>query len=54
MSFADLTLGAAVEEVLAAHVAVGGGRFRGIRHAAAWQDKTPEVHISHTNPPPHL
>jgi predicted TIM-barrel fold metal-dependent hydrolase len=54
VSFADLTLGAAVEEVLTAHVAAGGGRFRGIRHAAAWQDKTPEVHISHTNPPPRL
>jgi L-fuconolactonase len=54
VGFADLTLGGAVEEVLAAHVAAGGGRFRGIRHAAAWQDKTPEVHISHTNPPPHL
>jgi predicted TIM-barrel fold metal-dependent hydrolase len=54
VGLADLTLGAAVEEVLAAHVAAGGGRFRGIRHAAGWQDKTPEVHNSHTNPPPHL
>src|SRR6185503_12205743 len=33
---ADLTLGAAVREVLEAHVAAGGGRFRGIRHIAAW------------------
>jgi L-fuconolactonase len=54
VGMADLTLGSAVEEVLAAHVAAGGGRFRGIRHAAAWQDKTPEVHNSHTHPPPHL
>jgi L-fuconolactonase len=54
VGLADLTLGAAVEEVLAAHVAAGGGRFRGIRHAAGWQDKTPEIHNSHTNPPPHL
>ena len=54
VGLADLTLGAAVEEVLAAHVTAGGGRFRGIRHAAGWQDKTPDVHNSHTNPPPHL
>jgi L-fuconolactonase len=54
VGFADLTLGAAVEEVLAAHLMAGGGRFRGIRHAAGWQDKTPEVHNSHTDPPPHL
>jgi predicted TIM-barrel fold metal-dependent hydrolase len=54
VGMADLTLGARVEEVLAAHVAAGGGRFRGIRHAAGWQDQTPEVHNSHTDPPPHL
>jgi L-fuconolactonase len=54
VGMADLTLGARVEEVLAAHVAAGGGRFRGIRHAAGWQDRTPEVHNSHTDPPPHL
>ncbi len=34
--FADLALGARVGEVLAAHVAAGGGRFRGIRHPAYW------------------
>ena len=33
---ADLTLGAAVREVLEAHIAAGGGRFRGIRHAASY------------------
>src|SRR5690349_6796038 len=33
---ADLRLGAAVEEVLAAHIAAGGGRFRGIRHTTTW------------------
>jgi L-fuconolactonase len=54
VGFADLTLGGAVEEVLAAHLMAGGGRFRGVRHAAGWQDKTPEVHNSHTDPPPHL
>ena len=48
---ADLTIGGKVEEVLRAEMAVGGGRFKGIRYAAGWEDKTPEVHNSHTNPP---
>jgi predicted TIM-barrel fold metal-dependent hydrolase len=34
---ADLMLGAAVEEVLAAHLAASPSRFRGIRHSAAWE-----------------
>ena len=51
---ADLTIGARVEEVLRAQMTVAGGRFKGIRYAAGWEDKTPEVHNSHTNPPPHL
>jgi predicted TIM-barrel fold metal-dependent hydrolase len=51
---ADLTIGARVEEVLRAQMKVAGGRFKGIRYAAGWEDKTPEVHNSHTNPPPHL
>jgi L-fuconolactonase len=33
---ADLLLGTKVGPVLEAHMAVGGGRFRGIRHMAAW------------------
>ena len=33
---ADLRLGAAVEEVLAAHIRAGGGRFRGIRYITTW------------------
>jgi predicted TIM-barrel fold metal-dependent hydrolase len=33
---ADLELGGAVRDVLEAHVAAGGGRFRGIRHSASW------------------
>ncbi len=53
VGYADLTLGAAVEEVLAAHVAAGNGRFRGIRHAAGW-DASAEVQNSHTKPPPEL
>jgi predicted TIM-barrel fold metal-dependent hydrolase len=33
---ADLTRGDAVTPVLEAHIAAGGGRFRGIRHSASW------------------
>lgn len=36
VGFADLTLGDRVEPVLAAHIRAGGGRFRGVRHSAAW------------------
>jgi predicted TIM-barrel fold metal-dependent hydrolase len=39
---ADLTLGAAVEPVLEAHIRAGGGRFRGIRHTSAW-DADPTI-----------
>lgn len=53
VGFADLTLGADVEEVLAAHVNAGGGRFRGIRHANAW-DASSDIRESHTKPPPEL
>ena len=47
---ADLLLGAGVEEVLAAHVAAAPARFRGIRHAAGW-DESDDVRNSHSNPP---
>jgi len=50
----DLTLGARAEEILRAHMAVAGPRFKGIRYAAAWEDKADEIHNSHTNAPPHL
>ena len=53
VGFADLSLGAAVEPVLQAHVAAAPARFRGIRHAAGW-DASPEVRNSHTNPPADL
>src|SRR5881296_3403450 len=39
---ADLRLGAAVEEVLRAHLAAAGGRFRGVRQSASW-DGGPKV-----------
>ncbi|MBX7515534.1 amidohydrolase family protein [Qipengyuania sp. GH38] len=39
---ADLTLGDKVKPVIEALIAAGNGRFRGIRHASAW-DADPEV-----------
>jgi len=49
VGFADLTLGARVEAVLDAHIAAGGGRFRGVRHSAAY-DADPVIG-SATNAP---
>lgn len=53
VSFADLLLGDAVDEVLIAHIEASPNRFRGIRHACSW-DASEEVRNSHTNPPPNL
>ena len=50
VGFADLTMGAAVEAVLAAQVAAGNGRFRGTRYGAGF-DPSPDINNSHTNPP---
>jgi predicted TIM-barrel fold metal-dependent hydrolase len=36
VGMADLSLGAAARPVLEAHVQAGGGRFRGVRYATAW------------------
>jgi L-fuconolactonase len=52
VGFADLRA-PEVTDVLAAHVAAGDGRFRGIRHASA-RDPSPDIRSSHTNPPPGL
>ena len=46
---ADLRLGERVDAVLEAHLAAAGGRFRGIRHAAA---RHPDLLASITTPPP--
>ena len=51
VSYADLRLGAAVEEPLAAHAAAGDGRFRGIRHATA-ADPDPSIRANHTGSAP--
>ena len=47
---ADLTLGDAVEPVLEAQLAAGGGRFRGIRYSVSW-DASDQVRNAFTNPP---
>ncbi|MBU2535375.1 MAG: amidohydrolase family protein, partial [Chloroflexi bacterium] len=49
VSFADLTLGAAVIPVLEAHIAASKSRFRGIRHINAW-DASPDI-VSTRKPP---
>src|SRR5260221_2946630 len=43
---ADLMLGARVRSVLEAELAVGGGRFRGIRVGAAWDGPPPGGHFA--------
>jgi predicted TIM-barrel fold metal-dependent hydrolase len=53
VGFADLTLGDRVEAVLEAHLRAGGGRFRGVRHSAAW-DASDVIGNSRTATGPHL
>jgi L-fuconolactonase len=50
VAYADLTLGAAVDEVLCAQCVASPGRLRGIRCSAAW-DASPEI-VGYRNPPP--
>ena len=50
VGFADLRLGKAVDEVLNAHISRAPDRFRGIRHASAFDD-SPDIRASHTLPP---
>ncbi len=49
VGFADLLLGADVGSVLDEHMRFSS-RFRGIRHAAAW-DASPDIRKSHVDPP---
>ena len=49
VGFADLRLGDAVEPVLAAHIEAGKGRFRGVRHATAW-DASPDIRNAGSEP----
>ncbi|WP_089718675.1 amidohydrolase family protein [Candidatus Entotheonella palauensis] len=50
VGFADLGLGEAVAGVLEAHLAASRNRFRGVRHATAW-DGSPDIRNAHTHPP---
>lgn len=50
VGFADLTLGDRVEPVLQAHIQASGGRFRGVRHSAAW-DASPVIGNSRVDGP---
>jgi predicted TIM-barrel fold metal-dependent hydrolase len=52
VGFADLRA-PEIDDVLAAHVEAGKGRFRGIRHVSA-HDPSPDIRQSHTKPPPGL
>ena len=52
VGFADLALGVRVRDVLKAHLAASP-RFRGVRHASAW-DASDQVRRAHTDPPPGL
>ena len=42
-------LGSEVKDVLNQHILIGEGLFKGIRHAAGW-DQSNEIHNSHSNP----
>jgi predicted TIM-barrel fold metal-dependent hydrolase len=49
---ADLTLGARVRDVLEAQMAVGGGRFRGIRYGVSWDgSEAVGTYVSRVVPP---
>jgi predicted TIM-barrel fold metal-dependent hydrolase len=54
IGYADLTLGARVREVLEAHMAVGGGRFRGIRYGVSWDGSAAVGKYVSRVVPPHL
>jgi L-fuconolactonase len=49
VGFADLTLGDRLDALLEAHIALGGGRFRGVRHSGAW-DADPVIGNGHPVP----
>ena len=50
---ANLLIGAAVDEVLEAHLGASPNRFRGVRHSAAWHPSD-QIRPSHSSPPPHM
>ena len=54
VGYADLRLGARVRDVLEAEVIAGGGRFRGIRQGAAWDNHESVGKFASRAVPPHL
>jgi predicted TIM-barrel fold metal-dependent hydrolase len=52
VSYADLSAGAAVTEVLEAHIAASSNRFRGVRNSSCWDEDT-NIR-SYKNPKRHL
>jgi L-fuconolactonase len=50
---ADLTIGARVRDVLEAQLAVGGGRFRGIRYGVSWDASEAVSKFVSRRVPPH-
>jgi L-fuconolactonase len=50
VGYADLRLGDGVKRVLEAHLAAGGGRFRGVRNMSVYH-KDPAAHTSLARPP---
>ncbi len=50
VGYADLQRGAATRDVLEAHLRAGGGRFRGIRHIAAWDADNAIINPSNAAP----
>jgi L-fuconolactonase len=53
VGFADLTSGERVEPVLEMHIRAGGGRFRGVRHSAGW-DESDAIGNSRADMQPHF
>jgi L-fuconolactonase len=51
IGFADFRLGDRVKAVLEAHIAAGGGRFRGIRNTVVWDDNEELKNTRGTNSP---
>ncbi len=47
ISHVDCTVGGEIDRILDQHVEVGDGRFRGVRHSAAW-DPSPRIKRSHS------
>jgi predicted TIM-barrel fold metal-dependent hydrolase len=50
VGFADLLLGAEVDEVLEAHLRAAGGRFKGVRHPSVW-DADPSIRTTQAKYP---